>query len=96
MNGNPPNRPEVDTELSIKVDQSFIVFTPVFVTRLQRFIDLKVNQSNKDKAREKIGEIKDMTSESLASSLENTKIKVIALDVVIKAPVIVLPFEAGS
>lgn len=55
VNGHPIDKPHVDVELQIKVERSVIVFTPVFITRLQRFIDLRINQSNKDKAREKLG-----------------------------------------
>lgn len=50
MNSNPVGRPHIDTELKINVKQSVIIFTPVFITRLKRFIDLNVAESNKDLA----------------------------------------------
>lgn len=89
-------RPHIDTELKINVKQSVIIFTPVFLTRLKRFTDLNVAQANKDLALEKIGEIKDAAGESLASSLERERVKVIDLDVVVNAPIIVLPWTPGE
>ncbi len=43
LNGHPIDRPHIDTEVQMKIDKSAIVFTPVIITRLQRFINLKVN-----------------------------------------------------
>jgi hypothetical protein len=91
--GNPLEKSHLNTDIKLRTSELMVVFYPKLITIATNFADLKFSQENKDAAYEKYGEIKQITTATVAESIEQPVKQYLGADIFINSVTVAVPLD---